>query len=219
MAHTRAHDVAHEQERVAVACTVARATKPRVVLAVRQVITMARGDSKDSGVELTLQMRVEAALDGRPRSVGDEPLNELARSLADACETAALVRVWDVLGGSQGASPATWSAVERLHKRGKGRIPDGSIRLPAAATRTLAPARRLHKICKGRRLSARSVSADAHLARALEWVAAQRAAGRTLNATGGRPRSELAAELQAALRIDKEAARGLVTKLKRKKAL
>jgi len=180
---------------------------------------MARGVSKDSGAEMTLQMRVDAALDGRPRPVGDEALNELARSLADACETAALVRVWDALGGSQGASPATWSAVERLHACGKGRIPDGYIQLPAAATRALAPARRLHKICKGRRLSARSVSADAHLARALEWLAAQRAAGRTLNATGGRPRSELAAELQAALRIDKEAARGLVTKLKRKKAL
>ena len=106
---------------------------------------------------------------------------------------------------------ALWSAC------GKGRIPDGYIRLPAAATRALAPARRLHKICKGRRLSVHSVSADAHLARALEWVAAQRAAGRTLNATGGRPRSELAAELQAALRIDKEGARGLVTKLKRKR--
>jgi hypothetical protein len=166
-----------------------------------------------------LQGRVDNALDGRPRRVGDGPLNELAQSLADACETAALVRVWDALGGSQGATPATWSAVERLHSRGKGRVPDGSIRLPAAATRALAPMRRLHKICKGRRLSVRSVSADAHLARALDWVAAQHAAGRTLNATGGRPRSELAAELQVALRIDKEAARGLVTKLKRKTAL
>ena len=103
---------------------------------------MARGVSKDSGAEMTLQMRVDAALDGRPRPVGDEALNELARSLADACETAALVRVWDVLGGSQGASPATWSAVERLHACGKGRIPDGYIQLPAAATRALAPARR-----------------------------------------------------------------------------
>ena len=146
-----------------------------------------------------LQGRVDNALDGRPRRVGDGPLNELAQSLADACETAALVRVWDALGGSQGATPATWSAVERLHSRGKGRVPDGSIRLPAAATRALAPMRRLHKICKGRRLSVRSVSADAHLARALDWVAAQHAAGRTLNATGGRPRSELAAELQVAL--------------------
>ena len=114
---------------------------------------------------MSLQVRVDAALSGQPKPVGDKTLNELARSLAGACETAALVRVWDALGGSRGATPATWSAVERLHARGNGRVPDGSIALPASATRALAPARRLHKICKGRRLSARSVSADAHLVR------------------------------------------------------
>eukprot|EP00966_Prymnesium_polylepis_P171531 3965807-Prymnesium_polylepis.2 len=123
------------------------------------------------------------------------------------------------MGGSKCAAPSTWDAVSRLHSLGKGRIPDGTLRLSALSTRALAPSRRLHKICKGRRLSARSSSADEHLARALEWAAAQRSSGRTLVGDGGRGRSELAKELKQALQIDLEAARGLVTKLKRRKAL
>ena len=82
----------------------------------------------------------------------------------------------------------------------------------------MAPARRLHKICKGRRMSARAVDSEEILPRGLVWVADQKAAGHSLDATGGK-RMAIAKQLQKALGIDLETARGLVTKLKRKKVL
>ena len=164
-----------------------------------------------------LQQEVDAALEG---TISLSSLNSLACALAEAGETAALVRVWDALGGSKGASPATWLAVEALHARPKHLLPgSGALRLPAQSVRALPPARRLHKICKGRRMSARSAGAQEHVANGLAWVAAQRAAGRSLEAGGGRGRSLLAKELRKALGINLEIARGLVTTLKRKKVL
>ena len=164
-----------------------------------------------------LQQEVDAALEG---TISLSSLNSLACALAEAGETAALVRVWDALGGSKGASPATWLAVEALHARPKHLLPgSGTLRLPAQSVRALPPARRLHKICKGRRMSARSAGAQEHVANGLAWVAAQRAAGRSLEAGGGRARSLLAKELRKALGINLEIARGLVTTLKRKKVL
>ena len=164
-----------------------------------------------------LQQEVDAALEG---TISLSSLNSLACALAEAGETAALVRVWDALGGSKGASPATWLAVEALHARPKHLLPgSGTLRLPAQSVRALPPARRLHKICKGRRMSARSAGAQEHVANGLAWVAAQRAAGRSLEAGGGRGRSLLAKELRKALGINLEIARGLVTTLKRKKVL
>ena len=62
-----------------------------------------------------LQQEVDAALEG---TISLSSLNSLACALAEAGETAALVRVWDALGG-KGASPATWLAVEALHARPK----------------------------------------------------------------------------------------------------
>ena len=166
-----------------------------------------------------LQQEVDAALDCTI-STSLSSLNSLACALAEAGETAALVRVWDALGGSKGASPATWLAVEALHARPKHLLPgSGALRLPAQSVRALPPARRLHKICKGRRMSARSAGAQEHVANGLAWVAAQRAAGRSLEAGGGRGRSLLAKELRKALGINLEIARGLVTTLKRKKVL
>ena len=177
-------------------------------------------DDKESSEEFeeTLQMRVDDALNGRPRRVGDAPLNALAVELADAGETAALVCVWDVLGGSEGALPATWAAVERLHAKGKGRIPSGTLEIPEDSNPSLAPARRLHKICKGRQMGERSRTAAGHVERGLAWVAAQRTSGRSFDRDGGKARSALAKELMAVLSIDLETARGLLTTLKRKRA-
>jgi hypothetical protein len=164
---------------------------------------------------------VDAAL-SRPGS-GTPPvpatqLQQLARDLATSGETAAVIRLWDLLGGSKNAEPSTWAAVEELHARGKGRIPTGTLTLPPLAKRTLAPARRLHKICKGRVVSARSGLALVHLDRAAAWVATQRALGRSSFEAGG-ARSKFWKELQTVLGVDKETARGLATKLKRKKLI
>jgi hypothetical protein len=150
-------------------------------------------------------------------------LNVLLQDLAAANETDALIRVWDVLGNSKLCDPTTWQALETLHSK-KGKVPTGKLTVPAAPGRTLQPARRLHKICKGRRLSARSTAAGHSLDGAVQWLAAERLKGRKtflggIGGGGGKGRRLLAAELQAALGIDKETARGLVTKLKQKKML
>lgn len=171
-----------------------------------------------NGHEETLQARVDAALNHAPCLLGFGALNDLACDLANACETEALVRVWDALGGNKGASGATWIAVKRLHAHSKGRIPVGSLQLPAELRKRLTATRRLHKICKGGRVSARSDNAKEHLACGLAWVASQRADGRSFDVSGGRGRMEVARELKRVLRIDLETARGLLTKLKRKRA-
>ena len=152
-------------------------------------------------------------------------LNLLVRDLAAAGETAALVRVWDLMGGRAGATEATWRAVEGLHALGEaGRAREGGegvLRLPPCATRALAPERRLHKICKGRVSRARSERAGVALGAALAWLEAQRAAGRSdfLVGSTGVARRALAKELRRELRVDREAARGLVTKLKQMRKL
>ena len=165
----------------------------------------------------SLQVRFDFAFCGRPMRVND--LNALAIELADAGETAALIAIWDEMNGSKGASRATWEAVERLHARGKGKIPSGTLRLSEhREPQKMAPPRRLHKICKGRRMSARAVDSEDVLPRGLQWVAEQKEEGKTLDASGGK-RMKIAKQLQKALGIDLETARGLVTKLKRKKVL
>jgi hypothetical protein len=73
-------------------------------------------------------------------------LNKLLQDLAHANETDALVRVWDTRGQTL-ISNETWNAMIQLHNLGKGNIPSGTIH-PPADRRRLAPARRLHKICK-----------------------------------------------------------------------
>jgi len=169
---------------------------------------------KDEGD--SLQNRVDICLSGNSTT---KCLNQLVIDLADAAETSALIRIWDVLGGSKKASADAWRAVERLHSRGKGKIPRGSLHLPATSHRTLNPARRLHKICKGKRMSKRSEKAEAHINAGIAWVKTQRATGRQIDASTGKKRGKVIKELRKALQIDKETARGLVTKLKRKKIL
>ena len=170
-----------------------------------------------------LQPRVDEALvSGNASSLG--PLNQLVIDLAGVRETEALIRVWDAMGGSKGAEERTWQAVEGLHSLGKDKIPRGTLALPVLHKRTLEPARRLHKICKGRRLSQRSDQALTVFEPAVKWVETQRAMGAAsphasyLNGQGA-ARHKLAQVLAAALCVPKETARGVVTKLKQRKKL
>lgn len=167
-----------------------------------------------------LQLRVDRALSPSPASGAEisspRELQLLAADLARAGETAALVRVWDLSGGSQAASESTWEALEELHSRGKRHIPRGTLQLPALNRRCLSPARRLHKIAKGRIYKNRSKSANEHLEDALVWLEEQRAKGRRIT---GRARMKLARELTVALDVPLETGRGLVTKMKQKRLL
>ena len=107
---------------------------------------------------------------------------------------------------------------------GKKRIPAGNLVVPAPKGKALQPARRLHKICKGRRLSQRSNQALTVFEPAVKWVETQRAMGAAsphasyLNGQGA-ARHKLAQVLAAALCVLKETARGVVTKLKQRKKL
>lgn len=197
-----------------------RCAQPASTKSVPAVAPAAVGSSAwppDAG----LQPRVDAVLAAvwgaaAENVLAADALNVLLADLAAAGETDALVRVWDRLGGAHHATERTWRALERLHECGKGRVPRGTLVLPAESARKLTPERRLHKICKGRVTSRRSAAAAIQLPAALEWLEAQRAAGRQsfLSGREGPARSALANELRRALGVDKEAARGLVTKLR-----
>ena len=189
------------------------------------------GMAADRGPELqqvvdsapSLQERIDNALHDDKAAAC---LNTLATDLAIAGETAALVCIWDRMGGAECATPATWCSIEALHARSKGqtRASKGSpgkgshvaLRLTATSTRSLAPERRLHKICKGRVTHSRSEAALEHLDRALAWLTSERAGGRHefLSCAGSQARRSLAKELRLKIGVDRETARGLVTKLK-----
>jgi hypothetical protein len=156
---------------------------------------------------MSLEQRVKDAMAG---AMASSDLNTLLQDLANNKETDALVRVWD----TRGTTPITldtWTAIEKLHNLGKGRIPVGTIIMPADRTRLPAP-RRLHKIIKGRIISARSDAAKEHLPAAMEYV-------RTHSELNGLHRSMQAKALQKALSVNMDTARGLVTKLRCKKLL
>jgi hypothetical protein len=169
----------------------------------------------------SLQQRVDCAIGASkvPQAkVSTEELNILVRDLATAKETAALVRVWDLIEKAA-VEEATWCGVNALHNLGKGRIPQGGLSLPALSSKTLAPARRLHKICKGRSVKARNVLASEHLDAAISWLTTQQASGRVVSAEGGKARRMMAKELAKALGVNTKISLALVTKLKQKRLL
>ena len=179
------------------------------------------GAAAASAAAPSLQARLDAAL--RPACSAAESESLLAE-LAAQGESVAVVAVWDALKArSVVPSEASWAALDRLHSRGKGKVPAGRLAVPpkAGGGRALAPGRRLHKIMKGRRLSARSDAAKSVLVPATTWVAAERANGRKFNGvTTAKARISLAKELRSVLGLPSlEVARGLVTKLKQKKLL
>jgi hypothetical protein len=81
-----------------------------------------------------------------PSILTTESLNNILTLLANAKETDALVRIWD-LKEKHLVNTDTKRAIMQLHNLGKGKIPNGTIH-PPEDRRRLAPARRLHKICK-----------------------------------------------------------------------
>lgn len=134
-------------------------------------------------------------------------INQLLQDLANARETDALIRVWDVRGNTQ-ISYETMHAMEQLHRLGKGKIPRGTIIMPLDRPRLPAP-RRLHKIFKGYTLRERSDEAKKYVTEATKYVL-EHPNFKTLK------RSDQIIELKHNLRVPNNTARGLVTKLKQK---
>ena len=182
---------------------------------------VAGAEPRRAATQPRLQSRLDALLqDGVDAAGAEALLSELAAQ--GECE--AMIAVWDGLKAQRIVpSKAAWAALERLHSRGKGRIPRGTlvVRSATSGSRALAPGRRLHKIMKGRRVSARSDAALPFMGPAVAWVAAERAQGRQLRCgKGAKARISLAKRLLADLSLPSlEVARAVVTKLKQKKLL
>ena len=126
--------------------------------------------------------------------------------MAQKKETDALVRLWDIRG-SKKIDAATWDTMKKLYDRGKGKLPTGSIIIPADRRR-LPPARRLHKIMKGRIMSERSDLAKEMLKDHMPDVVKYLEAHPDLK---DKRRSKQIGILRKAMSIDHTMARGLVT--------
>ena len=126
---------------------------------------------------IALQCRVDSVLAPTPDNRGlDQDLNVLMRALLENHETAAFIRfavsnpdapvrarahmrthtqththrIWDLAQARNvEVSAAVREGMHRLHKRGKGRVPEGTLKLPDLSGKRLKAARRLHKICIG----------------------------------------------------------------------
>lgn len=174
---------------------------------------------KAAGSHVHLQMRLDALLQAGVDAAGAD---ELLPQLAALGECEAVIALWDGLKAQDIVpSRTTWAALESLHRRGKGKIPRGTldVRQGVSRGRALAPGRRLHKIMKGRRLSARSDAALQYIGPATAWVVAERQKGRSLSCgKSAKGRIALAKRLRDDLSLPSlEVARGVVTKLKQKK--
>ncbi len=130
-------------------------------------------------------------------------------------DAAATVYVYDVVKCRNiELNERLWQLLETVEKD-RGKTP-ASYTVPAPQGKTLTPSRRIHKICKGPRMSQRSADSKVHLEAAKLWVAEQPEG--SLDASGG-GRFKVAKRLAAHLKIDMNTARGVVTALKRAKAL
>lgn len=155
-----------------------------------------------------MEERVNYVLKGGILSNDD--YNLLLQDLSYNRETNALIRVYD-MKQPYSIQNETWKAMSQLHNLGKGKIPDGTISLPYDRNR-LAPARRLHKIFKGRILSDRSKKADEYIADAVKCV-------NDYDSILTMTPSQRIGFLKGKLNVSDDVARGLITKLKRKKML
>jgi len=179
-------------------------------------------------LQLPLQVLFDDAM--RAPSKSKRARFDLIALLADRNEIGALIALWDktkAMNLDPASDARSWSAVTALHKRqkrkgGKAGIGKATeLRVPPSRKRSLAPSRRLHKICKGKRMSARASAAKEYVDAAISFLDAERAAGRAVlrsDVESGKGRIKLAKRLKRELNIATlETARGLVTTLKRKR--
>ena len=148
-------------------------------------------------------------------------LPQLVCDIAAHKDAAAAVYVYDIMkskGKDVDVTPAVRAALKSLEAdRGKA---GPSFTVPAiveSGKRTLQPSRRIHKICKGAKMTKRSVDAAPHVDAAKLWVQSQPPG--SINARSCSGRIKTARTLQTFLGVSFETARGLVTSLKRRKVL
>jgi hypothetical protein len=149
-------------------------------------------------------------------TLSNDQLPDLFCSVAAYKDAAAVVHVYDKLKDRKiPVSPVMWEALKTVES---DRHRTSVFTVPVPAVRTLDPARRVHKICKGGRMSDRNKEAASHIGPAKQWVLAQ-APGSVDARSSASARMKTARALSKHLNIDLETARGVLTTLKRMKIL
>ncbi len=134
--------------------------------------------------------------------------NLLLQKLASNGETGGVIAIWDHMKDNNIlVNDTALKAMKKLHDRGS----DGTFIIDTGKC-ALKPSRRLHKIFKGKRLSDRNKEAKQYVLAALDLISNNKIDTKL-------PRIALAKSLAKTLNIKLEVARGLVTTLKRKKAI
>lgn len=159
-----------------------------------------------------IQSRVDAVA-----SLSD---TEVVQLLLDVCATRdarATVYVYDVICGRGIALTDVMKNALKRVEADRGHTPF-SVRVPTNTSPHLEPARRVHKICKGWRVSQRNSDAAQHLTRAQAWLQSLPAGSIDARSTAG-ARIRVARRLARELQVPLETARGVVTSLKRRGVL
>lgn len=132
-------------------------------------------------------------------------MNMLLTSVANQRDAAAAVYIYDKMKEMKiPVDEISWIALNKLEKSKHQSI----YVVPVTDKKTLHPSRRIHKICKGPRLHARSEAAKEVLSEAKEWL-------KTVNPEFySYHRIKKAKIIAEALQIPLETARGVVTKLR-----
>lgn len=149
--------------------------------------------------------------------VPNDDLPSLFCDIATYGDAAAAVYVYDIIKGK--GVEITKSMRESLLKleADKGKTSSTFI-IPKTTRRCLSPARRIHKICKGARMSKRSDDASQYIEAAKVWVLAQEPVSVDARSSCN-ARIKIAKRLAEHLKIKFSVARGVVTSLKRGKVL
>lgn len=166
---------------------------------------------------MSLQARLDAAA-----GLGPEGLARLLEDVCAAKDARAAVYVYDLwkarAPSGQAGVPDRLTRALRAVESDRGGTPWAlSVPQDPTGARRLDPARRIHKICKGWRLSERNGAAAEHLQRASAWVAGLPSKPDARSSAGAR--IHVAKLLRAELGVSPEVARGVVTSLKRRGVL
>lgn len=158
---------------------------------------------------MSIQERLDAVA-----TLSEDDANALLQHVARALDAPACVYVFDSIKSRRmSVHVESMRALERVEKdRGRACPTYRVARAPGAH---LTAERRIHKICKGKRLSERNDAAKQHLEAAAAFVRENRLEARSSAAA----RMACAKAIAKHLGINKETARGVVTSLKRRGVL
>ena len=146
---------------------------------------------------------------------------QLLIAVCERDDSAAAVHLYDqITSAGLPVSTEAMAALAGVERRRRSCSQPLALPSRESAARTLAPLRRIHKICKGVRAKRNNAGAAHHLDAARAWIACERAQGRECDArSSAKARISVAKQLAAELNVDLRTARALVTNLKQRREL